>query len=243
MKPGIIVLFVIGLILFVVATWLNTPKGKGWVGETLVRIKIGKTKEGKRYILNNYIVLDEGKSSQIDHIVINRNGVFVIETKNYSGRIYGNENQQQWSQVLAYGKVKNKLYNPLKQNATHIYRVSKILEDKVKIKSLIVFVQNNTNYITANNVIKINQLKRALNRGNVTQLTAEQMKSIYETLLASRANKIVSSKTHVQSIAKMKEDIEKGICPRCGGELVQRNGQNGTFIGCSNYPKCRFIKK
>lgn len=33
------------------------------------------------------------------------------------------------------------------------------------------------------------------------------------------------------------------ICPKCGGNLITRNGKYGEFIGCSNYPKCKYIKK
>ena len=43
---------------------------------------------------------------------------------------------------------------------------------------------------------------------------------------------------------KTKEDFESNdICPRCGGTLVKRSGKYGAFMGCSNYPKCRYIKK
>lgn len=32
-------------------------------------------------------------------------------------------------------------------------------------------------------------------------------------------------------------------CPKCGAKLIKRNGKYGTFLGCSNYPKCNFTKK
>ena len=48
----------------------------------------------------------------------------------------------------------------------------------------------------------------------------------------------------VEKNDKTKEDFETNdVCPRCGGTLVKRNGKYGTFMGCSNYPKCRYIKK
>ena len=107
-----ITIAIVSLALFV--SFLRTPKGKGWLGELLIRFLIGTTKYGEKYVINNLIVADEnGHTSQIDHIVINRGGIYVIETKNYSGRIYGQENQQEWTQVLNYGKVKNKLYKLL----------------------------------------------------------------------------------------------------------------------------------
>ncbi|MFA6867316.1 MAG: nuclease-related domain-containing protein [Clostridia bacterium] len=102
-------LIIIGIIFVGIRSWLFTPKGKGFLGELKVKIIIGKTKSGKKFIINNYMVVDEGKSSQIDHILINENGVFIIETKNYSGRIYGDYRQLEWTQVLAYGKAKYKM--------------------------------------------------------------------------------------------------------------------------------------
>ena len=102
------------IILFIIiasiVVFFRTPKGKGIYGEFKIKCKIGKTKPNIQYVFNNYKVVIDGKSSQIDHIVVNKNGVFVIETKNYAGRIYGNDNQLEWTQVLAYGKVKNKFY-------------------------------------------------------------------------------------------------------------------------------------
>lgn len=230
------------ILFFCLITISRTPRGKGIIGEFLVKLIIGKTKEGKKYVINNYMIMDEGKSSQIDHIVINKNGIFVIETKNYSGRIYGNEKQQEWTQVLNYGKVKNKLYNPIKQNATHVYRIKKILPQNIEIKSIVVFVQNNTRYIEAPNVYPIYALSSEINKAYATQLTIEQMQECYKILLEKRANEI-SNREHVAEIKKMKEDISNNICPRCGGKLVERQGKYGSFYGCENYPNCKFIKK
>ena len=33
------------------------------------------------------------------------------------------------------------------------------------------------------------------------------------------------------------------VCPECGGDLVQRKGRYGTFVGCANYPKCKYVQR
>ena len=108
-------LIIISIILIIIlAIYLKRPETRGKRGENRVKWVIGETIENEQYVINDLIVSNNGNTTQIDHIVINPRGVFVIETKNYSGEIYGSENQREWTQVLAYGNVKNKLYNPLR---------------------------------------------------------------------------------------------------------------------------------
>ncbi|MEM6525088.1 MAG: nuclease-related domain-containing protein [Bacteroidota bacterium] len=61
-----------------------------------------------------------GKTSQIDLVVPTKEGIIVFEVKDYSGWIFGNCTHTRWTQVLAYGNVKHRFYNPVKQNANHI---------------------------------------------------------------------------------------------------------------------------
>ena len=51
--------------------------------------------------------------------MIHEKGIFVIESKNYSGWIFGNERDKKWTQVLANGD-KNYFFNPILQNKIHI---------------------------------------------------------------------------------------------------------------------------
>ena len=235
--PFLIIIPVILIIILIV--YLKQPSTLGKRGENKVGWVIGETIENEQYVINDLILVDEGKSSQIDHVVINPRGIFVIETKNYSGEIYGSESQREWTQVLAYGNVKNKLYNPLKQNATHVYNVRKIV-GRLPVHSLVVFVQNNTYNIDATGVIPLSALRTTLQNGE-SVLTVKQMQTAYNLLLSNKSD--ISTKEHVQNIREQQRNLERGICPRCGGNLVLRNGKYGEFWGCSNYPKCKFIKK
>jgi hypothetical protein len=226
----------------IVSSFLSSPKGKGWLGERRVRRIIGKTVPNKQYVLNNYMLSYEGKTSQIDHIYISERGVFVIETKNYSGRIYGRDKQPEWTQALAYGKIKNKLYNPVKQNATHAYRVSKLLGG-VTAHSIVVFVQNNIQYIDSPTVVGLSGLQAALTCGkeNQPELTVEEAEKVFNKLSDKRSS--LSVKHHIKKIHQMQHDLENGICPRCGKALVKREGKYSDFMGCSDYPDCRFTKR
>src|SRR5690554_6205588 len=85
----LLIIFIVLLIIFI--RYLRSPKGRGMIGEYRVRRALGSNVEGLKYVINDVTVVNDGKSSQIDHIVILRTGIFVIETKNYSGRIYGSE--------------------------------------------------------------------------------------------------------------------------------------------------------
>lgn len=232
------------LIFFILVAWLNSPIGKGWRGELRVKKALGKTTPGIKYIVNDLTIsVENGKSSQIDHLLINQNGILVIETKNYSGRIYGNEKQREWTQVLAYGRCKNSFYNPVRQNATHLYRLAEIVGKDTPLYSAIVFVQNNISYISAPHVYNISGLKKLMRQPGTAYLTIDEQERIYEKLMAIKEGRAISKKQHIKNIQTMQQQIENNICPRCGSALVQRNGKYGMFWGCSSYPNCKFIKR
>ncbi|MBQ3496378.1 MAG: NERD domain-containing protein [Clostridia bacterium] len=235
--PSIIIAILL-ICALIFAKLLKTPKFRGVIGEARVKRIIGHTVVGEKYVINNLILETNGKTSQIDHVLINPKGVFVIETKNYSGDIYGSEDQREWTQVLAYGNVKNKIYNPLKQNATHVYNVKKIIGD-LPVYSLVVFVQNNSSRINCKNVINLYNLHARINSGQ-DLINPMQMERAYNCLKVRNIE--ISTNEHVKNIEKQQKDLANGICPRCGSKLVLRNSKYGEFWGCSNYPKCKFIK-
>lgn len=236
-------LYLLVSLIIILIVLAKTPIFKGFIGETRVKIRLGKSNKD-RYVLNNVKFKIDGISTQIDHIVINKNGIFVIETKNLSGRIYGNDTKKEWTQVLKYGKVKNKFYSPIKQNASHIYNLKQILGDKYPFKSIVVFVKGNTRYIESNNVYSLYRFKKVLNQKlGDTYLTDEERKKIYDLIEVTIKEKNVSTIEHIKNINKMKNNIDNNICPRCGANLVLRHSEYGPFFGCSNYPNCRFKKK
>ena len=227
---------------------LRLPVVKGAIGEykvAKVLKKIAKRKNG--FVINDVIIPDveSNKTSQIDHILFTTDGIAVVETKNYIGRIYGSDYQKDWVQVLNYGHKKNKIYSPLMQNDTHLYRLSKLLNlTKHELIGYVVFVRSNITYIDSDNVYTLKMLTKSLRRMNTNIFTQSDIESFYNKIKFYKDNPIQTKKEHIEEIKQMKSDIENNICPRCGGNLVLRKSKDGnTFWGCSNYPNCKFTKK
>mgnify|MGYP000131284809 FL=1 len=109
-------------------------------GEALVSRAIESNFNTPDYHLLNHITLTlEDGTTQIDHILVSRFGVFVIETKNFSGWIFANAKQATWTQVLFHKKFK--FQNPIFQNMRHVNAVKNTLDflQPNHIKSLVVF--------------------------------------------------------------------------------------------------------
>jgi len=101
--------------------FLRSPKVKGRFGEAVVSVGALKRLDPKVYRVFNDLIFPrpDGKgTTQIDHVVVSPFGIFVIETKNYAGWIFGDESSRYWTQVI-YGR-KSRFQNPLHQNALHV---------------------------------------------------------------------------------------------------------------------------
>ena len=92
----------------------------------------------ERYLPDSYTVIQNvhvtynGKSSEIDNIIIGKSGVFVVEVKNVKGTVTGNFEDQKWHQdkIDRYDiEHEKEFYNPVKQVGTHIYRLANYLRD------------------------------------------------------------------------------------------------------------------
>ena len=86
---------------------------KGKLGEARQEIRLHTLDREKYKVINNILIPNKNKTSQIDHLIISSYGIFVIENKNFSGNIYGSEKDKSWTQVI--GKSRNTFYNPVLQ--------------------------------------------------------------------------------------------------------------------------------
>ena len=155
--------------------------------------------------------------------------------------ITGSDNSEYWTKNMFGNKYR--FYNPIRQNKAHILALSKQLGLNLnKFIPIVVFSNSaDLKVNTAHNVIYTTQVNRIIKEYSETNIPKLYNKISLLRIVSSKA-----SKKHVleiqNTIATKQHLIQHGIYPRCRRGLVLRNGKYGNFYGCSNYPKCRFIK-
>ncbi|HWB02788.1 MAG TPA: nuclease-related domain-containing protein [Verrucomicrobiales bacterium] len=122
-------LFVLLIIVAAAAGFLQSSKMRGVAGERAVKRMLHRKLDASLYHCLHNVLIPNGRNglTQIDHVVVSQWGIFVIETKNYSGWIFGTEHDKQWT-VSYHGRRKEKLPNPLRQNFGHIRAVESLLK-------------------------------------------------------------------------------------------------------------------
>ena len=219
---------------------------KGKIGEAAVSNTLNKI-DGNKKIINNVFINDNGKSRQIDHIFINQNGVFVIETKNFAGSIYGKETSNEWKQYI--NRRENRFKNPIFQNYAHKKIVSKVLGDDKNVISVVVFTDECKLKVTTprNAVMYVSQLTKYIENQSV-RLSDSKIEEYYNEIMENRITDeetIRNHKSNVQQyVAYNNKLVERNKCPRCDtGKLVLKKGKYGEFLGCTNYPECKYTKQ
>lgn len=117
--------------------FIETPeKRAGRIGEKVAASLIKEVLTEEDILLNNVHVIADGLETEFDNLIINSYGVFIIEVKNYSGQLIGEEKDRDWLKIKVtpggnsysktvrnpIGQVKRQEYillRYLKQNGIH----------------------------------------------------------------------------------------------------------------------------
>lgn len=146
-------------------------------GEAAVRRALTEyCRKSTAHLSNNVTLEQKEGTTQIDHILFTQNGILVIETKHYSGWLFANENQKQWTQVLYY--VKHRFRNPIFQNHGHVAAVRNLLDfvPEEQIQGVVVFT-GNARFKTdvPDCVIQIDELENYVDRMRLGSLTENRL--------------------------------------------------------------------
>ena len=136
------IVLIVAVIFFIIGYFSGKAKAKYEenVGEQLVNSILNKYFATEEYhLLKNITLPIAGGTTQIDHVLISTKGIFVIETKHYSGWVFGNPKQPKWTQATRWGKYK--FQNPLHQNYLHVKELKRYFDflPENSFKSIVVF--------------------------------------------------------------------------------------------------------
>ncbi|SFK52021.1 nuclease-related domain-containing protein [Methylophaga sulfidovorans] len=223
---------------------------KSIMGEFMVNVIARWQLDKEHYhLIKNVTLPSEDGTTQIDHIIVSVYGVFVVETKNIRGWIFGNPAQKNWTQQLY--KHKYRFQNPLHQNHKHLKTLQTLLNlADEQVFSVIVFI-GDSHFKTAmpDNVTYGLGYVRYIKSKTNPVLTLREKESVISQIESGRLSR--SLKTNREHVAHVKQLVERKnmdvtLCSRCGHKMVKRQSRKGDnagqfFWGCSQYPKCRNI--
>ena len=236
--------------IIVVVSILKSPWGKGQMGELFVRFMLRLRLDKTVYLpLHNVTLATLDGSTQIDHVLVSRFGIFSIETKNMQGWIFGSERQAEWTQKIF--KRSFRFQNPLRQNYKHTRALEATLQVPPEtIHSVIVFVGGST--------FKTEMPANVTYGGGCVRFILSFTQPVFDTRQVQRlvqqlqTGRLAPTRaTHIAHVQQLKERHNPQAerkCPQCGSAMALRTAKSGAnagkqFWGCSTFPKCRVIQK
>ena len=218
---------------------------KGWLGEGMGSFAHWMYLDRASYTPLNNITLQmaDGSTTQIDHVIVSRYGIFVVEAKNIDGWIFGDPGSAQWT-VVKPGR-KHRIQNPLRQNYRHVCCLAEFLQlAPSKIHSLVMFWGDCDFKTPLPPNVRRDGYATYIKSFQDILLSDQQVLEICAALKAGAMPKTWATRhSHLASLERRHTSME---C-RCGGALVLRSSKVGssagrTFYGCNRYPKCRYTR-
>ncbi len=239
-----------------------SPEEIGNTGEKHVSNWLAGLDSESYLVINDMVIPDTHEGSgttQIDHVVLSPYGIFVVETKNYAGWIFGEEKATNWCQVLQ--REKHRFQNPYRQNFKHIACLSDLTKlPWNKFISIVAFVgdcefktrdelprslvtckRELLNYIHSFKEIRLRNESLVHIKTLLTQDVANQ-RQLLQNDHVSHVHAVMAQKTLMVELAGGKPPK----CPYCGSTMLLRTARKGMsaghkFWGCSRFPRCHGI--
>ncbi|MGL5383502.1 MAG: nuclease-related domain-containing protein [Culicoidibacterales bacterium] len=195
------VLYLIAFSLVFLAWYLKkqSPVIIGFLGERNVKKQLNKLPESYKLFHDVMFQLDN-KMCQIDHIVVSEHGIFVLETKNYSGTIYGSKKPKKWTQYI-HGQ-KYQMQNPLHQNYGHMKSLSEVLNKKDDYFIPLVVFNNGVKLKLSDDVSvsRVSTIRKDILSFTEIKLTKEEHSLAIETIQQSNISSKKNKKKHIRQI-------------------------------------------
>lgn len=177
---------------------MATAKGKE--GEQAVNKVLSSL--GSNYVNMKTIMLKtKSGSTELDHVVVSIYGIFVVETKNYSGTVIGDDKYKNWKHYDRSGKERE-FYSPIKQNAGHIGTLKRAInQDESVFIPIVVFSGSAEVKVTAKTpVVKLDQLSKTVKSYKKKIFTKTEVKSIVKEIKSNNMDSMMARKQHIKHV-------------------------------------------
>lgn len=253
----LIVVCIVAVVVWLLVTAVLSSGRDGSGGEGRVAQRLAKLPPEDYKTVNDVMLPTvDGATTQVDHVVVSRYGIFVIETKDYSGWIFGGENQRVWTQTFKGGRwsgpQKFPFQNPIRQNWRHIYALSDCLGLPHRYFYNVVAFCGDGEFMTEmpGNVmysVDLCAYIRSFGTPIMSDAKVEQILSklvridagISDEMRQAHVSRLHANHDPVQlSVAYERGELK---CPKCGAKMIlrHRKSDGAAFYGCSRYPQCR----
>lgn len=252
-------------------SYLSLCFNKGRLGEYYTYKYLEPLGGNKKYLFNCYLPKDDNTTTEIDVILLHNSGIYVFESKNYSGWIFGSEKQTNWVQTLPTKhrhSKKSYFFNPIIQNNVHIKWLQAYLKEfeSAQFYSYIVFsdrctlkkialTSDNVHVINRYNLLKILSQNASLSK---TYLSDTEINNIYNKLYPLTQISDMQKTAHINNVQSHNHKHSSTpntstqslnstvtydkICPRCGRQLILRTATKGKNSGNKFYGCSNFPK-
>jgi hypothetical protein len=229
MESSLLILAVIVAVVVSLARGLGKiPTLKGKLGEWQVKTELRRALPPDEYtLLHNMTIPSREGTTQIDHVVLSRFGIFVIETKNMSGWIFGNDRDSHWTQTFRGPKLR--FQNPLHQNNAHVRALETLLGRPASVFHSIVVFTGTAEFKTPmpSNVTRLGGLSRFILGMDVPVLRQDELPPLVERIETGRlAPGRATDEDHIASL-KERHAAVGGV-----GWDARKRGRtaSGTFL-------------
>jgi hypothetical protein len=218
-----IAFFVFSVLFALFALWLTLPSTKGLMGEYFVKKQLEKLAKKYQGLSFHNLMLGTGdQSTQLDNLLITSKAVYVIEVKNYAGRVYGGQYQDQWYQTIRYDNkrrgrggrtytkthiAKNAFFNPIKQNLIHVNAIKQSIQSVQSLPLFNVVVFMNRGNIS--NIEMKDDTAYVINRRHLRRLVKQKEKELNTQSVDLARIQDEFTKKNTFSKANLKKHIRK----------------------------------
>lgn len=206
---------IIAIILLAFAIYRRLTYSAGGAGERSVAWRLRWLPKDRYFVINDLMIEKRnGNTSQIDHVVVSPYGIFVIETKNISGYVYGSEYSQQWKRYWKgykrggrYGEDELMFDNPVLQNGSHVKALIEQLHNYYpKFIPIVAFSPQATLKVDVRgvDVIYWTELRSVIKSYKEEVMSVEKAQEIYELLLSLNIKDKARRQEHVERVERNK---------------------------------------